>query len=276
MAIKINILIFTIFISISVLFAVGTLVSTNQILTIFFSIIALFFSVLGFSTRYYSYLYIPLFKSRKRNIILSNKESFILSPSGNTIIVQDSAGTYATAFVKIPIFRSSTEMTESEKLDLGRTFSRVLTLTKETTKFSSEMYVVNKDEYISRVRTKLEDTSEKLREEQSSQPSDPVKINRLKGELTMWENLISNISTSRSESLTTYNMVSAFGQNEEEASSIAYQKAEEIAAGISAALGVTAYIAEGEELLSLIEPNYMIPVETVNEIIRQKSIKEGI
>ncbi len=276
MAIKTNILIFTIFISISVLFAVGTLVSTNPVLTILFSIIALFFSVLGFSTRFYTYLYIPLFKSRKRNIVLSNQEAFLLSPSGNTIIINDSAGTYATAFVKIPLYRSSTEMTESEKLDLGRTFSRVLTLTKETTKFSSEMYVVNKDEYINKVRAKLQNSSEKLREMQSSEPSNSEKLNRLKGELTMWENLISNISSSRSESLVTYNMVSAFGQNEEEASSIAYQKAEEIAAGISAALGVTAYIAEGEELLSLIEPNYMIPVETVNEIIRQKSIKEGI
>jgi hypothetical protein len=255
---------------------VGTLVSTNPALTILFSIIALFFSVLGFSTRFYTYLYIPLFRSRKRNIVLSNQEAFLLSPSGNTIIINDSVGTYATAFVKIPLYRSSTEMTESEKLDLGRTFSRVLTLTKETTKFSSEMYVVNKDEYINKVRAKLQNSSEKLREMQSSEPSNSEKLNRLKGELTMWENLISNISSSRSESLVTYNMVSAFGQNEEEASSIAYQKAEEIAAGISAALGVTAYIAEGEELLSLIEPNYMIPVETVNEIIRQKSIKEGI
>ncbi|MEM0200863.1 MAG: hypothetical protein QXD23_00460 [Candidatus Micrarchaeaceae archaeon] len=276
MAMKTDMFIFVIFIAIGVLFSVGVLVNTNPILIVIFSIFALFFSILGFSTRYYTYLYLPLFKSRKKNIILNNKEAFILSPSGNTIIVNDESGTYATAFVKIPIYRSSTEMTDPEKLDLGRTFSRVLTLTKETTKFCSEIYVVNKDDYISRVRVKLEEVSEKLRTEQTNGSQTSDKLNRLKGELTMWENLISNISSSRSESLITYNMVSAFGENEEEASSIAYQKAEEIVAGISAALGISAYIVEGEELLSLIEPNYMIPVETINEIIRQKSIKEGL
>jgi hypothetical protein len=71
-------------------------------------------------------------------------------------------------------------------------------------------------------------------------------------------------------------MVSAVGGNEEEANGIALQRAEEMAAGISSILGVSAFVAKGDEILTLIEPDYMVPVETVNEMIRQKSIEEGI
>ncbi len=275
-AIKIDMLIFIIFIGISVVLAVLSLSMTNAILAIIFAILSLIFSVIGFSSKYYTYLYIPAFKMKNRTITLDNGEMFILSPSGNSIVLRGENGTIASAYVKIPLYKSSTEMTDSEKLDFGRTFSRVITLSKNTTKISSEMLVVNKDEDISKIRSKLDDTAERLREAEAEVPQKPEMINRLKGELTMWENLISNISASKSQGLVTYYMVSANGENEEEATSIVHQRAEELAAGISAALGVSAYITEGEELLSLIEPNYMIPVETVNEMIRQKSIEEGI
>ncbi|MGC8479251.1 MAG: hypothetical protein ACP5M9_01095 [Candidatus Micrarchaeia archaeon] len=273
---KIDMLLFVVFVGISVVLATGALSIQNIILQIILTIFSLFFSVVAFSTKYYTYLYLPLFKMKNRTIVLDNKDQFILSPSGNTITLNTDQGIYATAFVKIPIYRSSTEMTDSEKLDFGRTFSRVITLTKETTKMSSEVFVVNKDEYIKKIRDKVDNTSELLRVEQSSQSQNTTKITRLKGELTMWENLMTNISGSKSEGLVSYIMVSAFGNNDEEASSIVYQKADEISGGVSAALGISTYVVEGQELLSLIEPDYMIPLETVNEIIRQKSIKEGI
>ena len=41
-------------------------------------------------------------------------------------------------------------------------------------------------------------------------------------------------------------------------------------------LGVNAYIVRGDEILALIEPNYMIPVETVSERIMQKNVEEAI
>ena len=266
---------FIIFIGVSAVFAVIALSSSNIIIAMIFGILSLFFSIIGFSTKYYTYIYIPALKMKNKTIILNNSETFILSPSGNSIIIRDNNSTYSSAFVKIPLYRSATEMTEQEKLDFGRTFSRIVTLSKNTTKLSSEMFVVNKDEYITKLHLKLDSSAEKLRNAESAKEK-PEKITRLKGELTMWENLVSNVSSSHSEALVTYYMVTAIGDNEEEATSVAHQRAEELAAGISAALGIPAYIAEGEELLALIEPNYMIPVETVNELIRQKSIKQGI
>ncbi len=276
LALKTQMLIFIILVGISVVFAVISLSTTNPIIIFIFGVLSLILSVVAFYAKYYTYLYIPAAKMKNKTIVLNEKEMFILSPSGNSIVARDEGVTYATTFIKVPLYRSSTEMTDPEKLDFGRTFSRAITISKNTTKISSEMLVVNKDEYITKLRSKLDDTSQLLREAESNEKQNTVTINRLKGELTMWQNIISNISSSRSQALVTYYTVSAFGANEEEAISIVHQRAEELATGISATLGVPAYIPEGDELLSLLEPNYMIPVETVNEIIRQKSIKEGI
>lgn len=87
----------------------------------------------------------------------------------------------------------------------------------------------------------------------------------------MWRNLLDSISKTHSRALILYAMVSALGGNEEEAANIAYQRAEELAGGISATLGVVAYVASGSELLTLLEPENMIPVETVSERVRQKT-----
>ncbi len=277
MALKTQMLLFIGFAGASLCFAIFTDIVQNPLLDFVFAIIALIFAVIAFSTKYYTYLYIPALRSKNRNIVLNSREAFILSPSGTSILVHDENGTYASAFVKIPIYRSATEMTTEEKTDFSRLFSRLLTLSKSTVKFSTQMYLVSKDEYITKIHAKIEQSEERLRNITSEQAKQQGGVaDRVKGEVAMWHNLLNSISSSRSSSLLSYAMVSAEGGNDEEASAIAYQRAEEIAAGISSVMGVTAYVAKGDELLTLIEPEYMIPVETVNEMIRQKSMAEGI
>lgn len=270
-------LLFLILASASLVCAIVPFVISNFIVDFFLALLALLLAIIAFSTKYYTYLYIPATRMKNRNIVVSSAEPYFVSPSGTSIVIRDENGTYATSFVNIPMYRSGTEMTAAEKLDIARMFSRMLTVTKSTVKFSSELYMVSKDEYIAQIRKRLEQAEERLH---NLTPSDPKQrspqADRVKGETQMWHNLLNSISGSKSESLMSYAMVSAFGGNEEEASNIAYQRAEELAAGISSVFGISAYVIKGDEMLKLIEPEYMIPVETVNEMIRQKSIEEGI
>ena len=78
------------------------------------------------------------------------------------------------------------------------------------------------------------------------------------------------------QALEAFAMVTAQGGNEEEAVSLALQQADELASGVSAVFGVTATILEGEEMLKFIEPDYMIPIATVSEQIREKSVSQGV
>ena len=45
-------------------------------------------------------------------------------------------------------------------------------------------------------------------------------------------------------------------------------KADEIAAGISATLGISATVITGNEILVFIEPDYMIPPATIGEVMK--------
>ncbi|MCL4553091.1 MAG: hypothetical protein M1305_06030, partial [Candidatus Marsarchaeota archaeon] len=175
----------------------------------------------------------------------------------------------------IPLYRSGTEMSDAEKLDMAKLFSRVLTVTKNTVKIASQVYIVNKDDYIARIRQKLDESEAKLRSI-PAEPGNEKARTRAEGEMTMWHNLLNNVSSSKSEAMVSYAMVSAFGTNDEEASAIAYQRAEEIASGISAILGISAYVAHGDEILDFVQPDRSVPAETVNELIRQKSMQEGL
>ncbi len=259
----------------AIMLAVVTFNLSDPLLAFFIALLSMLLTITAFSTKYYTYLYVPALHMKKGKITLSATEPFTLAPSGTSIVRRDEDGIYASSFVTIPIYRSGTEMSAEERLDMARLFSRILTVTKNTIKISSQMYIVNKDEYIAKIRQKLDEAEAKFRALPTQQGMDKAR-ERAEGEVTMWHNLLNNVSISKSEALITYAMVSAFGTGEEEATTLAYQRAEEVASGISAILGVSAYVARGDEVLDFIEPDRMVPVETVNEMIRQKSVEEGV
>ena len=240
------------------------------------AIIVLLCSIVGFSTKYYTYLLLPALRMKGRAIVLNADEPFIMSPSGNAIVIREGDSVYASSFVRIPIYRSATEMVDEEKAAFASMFGRLLTSTTEPVKLSAQMYIINKDDYINKIKARLNAAEERYSRLIANKTVDKGSSERIRGEVTMWRNLFENLSNSRSQALLVYGMVSAMGGSEEEAVNLAYQKAEEFAAGASAVLGVNAYIVRGDEILTLIEPNYMIPVETVSERIMQKNVEEAI
>ena len=240
------------------------------------AIIVLLCSIVGFSTKYYTYLLLPALRMKGKAIVLNADEPFIMSPSGNAIVMREGDSVYASSFVRIPIYRSATEMADEEKAAFASMFGRLLTSTTEPVKLSAQMYIINKDDYINKIKARLNAAEERYSRLIANKTVDKGSSERIRGEVTMWRNLFENLSSSRSQALLVYGMVSAMGGSEEEAVNLAYQKAEEFAAGASAVLGVNAYIVRGDEILALIEPNYMIPVETVSERIMQKNVEEAI
>ncbi len=125
--------------------------------------------------------------------------------------------------------------------------------------------MINKDAYINNIRNKLNDAEEKYQEAMVRKDIPKTESERIRGEVTMWHNLFDNVSKVKSQALEAYAMTTAMGGNEDEAVNLALQQADELASGISAVFGITATIAEGEEMLKFIEPDYMIPIVTASE-----------
>ncbi len=247
----------------------------GYIVRVLILIVALLLDILAFSMRFYSYLFMPMLKMKSRTVVLNNDVPFIMSPSGNAIVVKKGEEYYASSFVKIPIYRSSTEMSDDEKLEFSKMFSRIVSMDRNITKLVSQLYIINKDEYIANIRAKLNEAEDRYQKAMSGKSS-PSELERVKGEMTMWHNLYDNISSAQSRDLAAYVMVTAVGGTEEEATNLAFQRAEEAAVGIGSVLGVNATIAKGEEILVFIEPEYAIPVSTVSEALRQKTVEAGL
>lgn len=277
MSYRAQMFVFTVVIAACVILIFAMEVSSSYALNFILALITLLLLVFGFSTKYYMYIMIPALRIKGKTVVLNSSESFIFAPSGVAIIYREEDTVYATSFIKIPIYRSGTEMNDEERANFARMFSRILSLSKVPVKIGAQLYIVNKDEYIGKIRDKLNEVEERYRTVAVQENTNNEKLSdRIKGEVTMWRNLLDNVSASRSQALLAYAMVSAEGGNDEEASNIAYQRANELAAGISAVLGVSAYVAKGDEILTLIEPDYMIPIGAVSEALRQKSVEEGL
>lgn len=264
---------FAILILISVIFIICTyLVVVSPILSFAFGILALFFDLIAFSTKYYTPFFVPFLKMKQRNVVLNAEEPFLMSPSGNTLLVRREGDILASAFIRIPTYRSSTEMSEDERAEFSRLFSRALTITKYPIKFGAQLYVINKDAYINNIVNKLNESEEKYQNEMVNKSATKTQSDRVRGEVTMWHNLFDNVNKVKSQSLEAFAMTTAVGTTEEEASNLALQQADELAAGISAIFGITATIIEGEDILKFVEPDYMIPLVTISEQMRERTM----
>ena len=266
-------LLFAILIMVSMLLALVTILFPIPDLVKFvLVVIALACDVLAFSTKYYFQFFIPFLGIKDKTVLLNDSEAFMMAPSGNAIIVRSGQDTYASAVVKIPSYRSATEMSAEEKTDFTKMFSRVLSLARNPVKFAAQLYVIDKDAYIANIKNKLSEAEERYQSTVLNKSISKADSERIRGEVTMWHNLFENVNKTRSQSLEAYAMVTSPGSTEEEAVNLALQQADEIARGVSAIFGISASVAEGTDLLKFLEPDYMIPVVTISEQMREKTV----
>jgi hypothetical protein len=237
-------------------------------------IIGIIFDILAFSSRYYTYLIVPMFTQRTRHIILSNERAYWLSQTGDAVLTKDGEDYIATMYIGIPLYVSSTEMGDDEKLNFARQVGRLASVTKDPARITTELYIMNKDSYIQRLRdmiNSVENQEAKLTEENASSGE----ISKVHGALAMWKKMLENISKVTSLELMSFVSISARGQKEYEAVNIAHQKSMELMSGIGATMGVLPNLVVGNDILKLIEPEFMVPYSTISEQIT-KNLQEQV
>ena len=240
-------------------------------LALIVAILALISGIIAFATKDYLFLFEPITKMKHMNIVVDENEPYYMTPSGNAIVVRRGNDIFATSFVKIPIYSTATEMDDDQKYNFAMLFARLVSISKTPMRLSSQLHSINKDDYIARVNAKLSESEGRYNTLQGDKNSDPKALDRVKGEVTMWRNLLDNVSRSNSQQLEVYASISAAGNSEDEAVNLVTIKAEEIAAGISTTLGVAASMITGNEILIFIEPDRMIPPATISEVMKYKT-----
>ena len=229
-------------------------------------IIALFLDVLAFATRYYTYIMMPLFKQRKKNITLDVQEPYWIAGSNDAIVRKIGEEFIATTFILIPLYRSATEMSVDEKLSFGAQIGRLISINTEPVRYSTQLHVMDKEAYLSSIRDSL-NMSENEIIELTQKNASQHEIDNAKGRTTMWRNMMERMSIEQSFELVLYASVSASGTKEYEATSIVQQRARDLMSGISSTLGITTSIITGNEMLKVIEPDHLIPYSNVRKQI---------
>jgi hypothetical protein len=227
-------------------------------------LLALFSDILAIMTRYYTPFLVPMLKQRSKMVVLSEENAYWLSTAQDSILRKVGEDFVATIYISIPLYRSATEMNDEEKADFAVQISRLVSLSKDPARFTTQLYTMDKDVYIMQLREKINEL-ENDEVKASASGSDPKEMERLRGELSMWRNILESITSMQSLELLTYAGVSATGTKEYEAVSIAQQKATELMSGISSILGVMPSIITGNDLLKFVEPEFLIPYSTVSE-----------
>lgn len=229
-------------------------------------IIAIFLDVLAFATRYYTYIMMPLFKQRKKNITLDVQEPYWIAGSNDAIVRKIGEEFIATTFILIPLYRSATEMSIDEKLSFGAQIGRLISINTEPVRYSTQLHVMDKEAYLSSIRDSL-NMSENEIIELTQKNASQHEIDNAKGRTTMWRNMMERMSIEQSFELVLYASVSASGTKEYEATSIVQQRARDLMSGISSTLGITTSIITGNEMLKVIEPDHLIPYSNVRKQI---------
>jgi hypothetical protein len=268
-------LIFSIIVAISFVVAVSiSFVPANfSPLVLVLAVISFSAALVAYATKDYFFLIRALPYMKNNIAVIDDTDPYYLAPNGSAILVRKGDTVYATAFIKVPSNSSATEMDDEQKYNFALLFGRLVSISKTPMRISSQLHSINKDEYIAKVTARLNDSEARYNTLQSDSKADPKALERVKGEVTMWRNMLDNVSRTNSQDIEVYASVTAVGNSEDEATNLVAIKADEAAAGISATLGITATVAQGNEILTYIEPDYMIPPATIGEVMKYQATR---
>ncbi len=270
--------IFLVFILLSIGFVVtGAVLPSSQIpqaVKLLIFILGLGFSILAILSRNYSEFLIKILAQHRREVVLNDSVPYILSTNQDSIIVRSGEDYIATVYIQIPIYKSSTEMTSIEKVEFSKMVGRMVGQSKDTARYTTGMFVMNKDLYIQQLHDSIIQAENE--EDELAQANAPkLKMERAKGKLSMWKNILDGVNSTISFDQISYISVSAKGSNEFEAVSIVQQKAKEFISGIGTIFGIPPTMITGTEILRFIEPEFQLPYSTMAERIA-KSVEEEV
>lgn len=275
-----RIFVFVIFLMASIVLLLAAAVTPASVMPhaikIVILVLVMFCDAMAFSSRYYSYLILPLAKQRKRDVTLSTESPYWLSASADSVLKKIGDEFIATVYIMIPLYRSSTEMSQEEKLDFGRQVSKLVSLNRDPVRYTTELYVMNKDVYFQTLRDTINLAENEVIQLTQKPNADPKQLEKAKGKVAMWRNILEHTSKVFSLELVTYATVSASGSKEFEAVGVAQQRARDLMSGVSSTFGITPSLVTGQELFKFIEPEYMVPFTTVSEQISRNLTQEVI
>ena len=244
---------------IALIAALGSFIQAGSIWGLAAAIVAAFGAVFAYALFKYGYLIIPLFTTFSR-IVQVTDTGYEIPPAQDVILKNVGGIYYASVFLIVKIYESTSEKNQEENMVFSQAFERAISSVKFVTKFAMMVYVKDMTEFRSRIETKRAEAQLRLARERDKPDPDVLKLDKFEREVAMWDMQISKLTSGiKPMASITYLMTTATGVSKEAAAAAAKAQANELRATISNALNVEVTQLTGEEMLKCFEWEHMVP-----------------
>ena len=243
--------------------AVGSFTAANSMVMAPLLAILYFAGALGAVAIFkYGYFIFPFVTSRTR-IVQIMSDGFEIPPAQDVILKQSAGTYYASAYLAVKIYESTSEKSQEENMVYSEYFERAISSVRYPVKFAMMVNVLDMSKERLKWETRLAEARLKLAREREKPDPDVLKIDRFEKEVGMSEQQIQRlVSGFKPMGATTYMMTTATGLSKEAAGAAAKTQANELKATISNALNVEVALLQGEEMLRCFEWERFIPPST--------------
>lgn len=220
--------------------------------------VSAFFAAMAFLTFKYGYFIIPLVTKGLR--VIEIRDDFEIIPSQEAIVKNIEGTYYASMFLLVKIYESTTEKTQEEMTIYTDYFERAITGIKYVVKFCMMIYVKDLTKYKEQIDTKRMEAQLKLQREMDKPAPDPLRIDKFERDKAMWEAQLKRVSSGvRPMGAMAYIMTTATGVSKDAAVAAVRAQATELRATLGNALNVEVIPISGEEMKQCFEWEYFIP-----------------
>lgn len=207
----------------------------------------------------YGYWIVP-FMTRRVRIIDVIEEPYEITPTQDAVVKKIGNNYYASMFIHVKIYESTTEKSEEEKFAFMELWERAVSSLKSVTKFCLSSYTKDLSKYRTIIENRKAEAQLKLANERGKpEPSKP-EIEKLERAIAMWDNIFSKLSSGDNPiSQITYIMATGQGPTADMALAAVKNEANEIRSTISTTLNAEVAILTGEDMRRCFEWEYMLP-----------------
>lgn len=216
-------------------------------------------SFLGVLFWQYGYLLVPLITQRT-NIVMLTDEGYEIPPSQDVIVKNANGVFYASAFLGLRIFESTTEKSAEENLVYTQFFERAISNLKYVTKIAYLLYVEDVGEKRKMIETKRAEAQLRLARERDKPQPDVLKIDKYEREVTVWDSQLTRlIKGVKPMGVIAYAQTTAAGLSKDAAIASARSQGNELRTVLANALNVEVVNLSGDQMLKCFEWERFFP-----------------
>ncbi len=221
--------------------------------------IAAFFALFSLMVFKYGYWVVPFF-TRGLRVVEVREGGYEVPPSQDVILKEVGGIYYASMFLLVKIFESTTEKSDEEQRVYTQYFERAISGIKSVVKFSMMVYVKDLAKYRENIETKRMEAQLRLQREMDKPEPDPLRIDRYEREKSMWDAQLARLAGGvKPMGSICYLMTTATGVTKDSATAAVKNQATELRTLVSNALNVEVAPLSGEEMKQCFEWEFFIP-----------------